>query len=330
MQYSKRFTEKIIEEMEPFHYSRRRELFARFVGLSIDYAPIYLAIVLLVLTILGVDSTALLVMSIISLAYSLFHFYKIFVDSHNVVLRQYEIKIPGLKKETSFMFVSDMHYGPEYYGAERNKISRIIDLVNSRNKDLVIFGGDFVCSSFEPSIVSEYAKVKAKNVIGVYGNHDSLYLKEKQKEEFPTEFFKCMEGSGIKFLNNEGFKYEDIYFGGITDLYSMNIDIEKAFVEDKGNETRILISHHPDIADFIKDEDSIQLILSGHTHAGQVRLPIIGPVLPIPCRNKSLVGGLYKINEKLQLFISEGAGFSSTRLRIGTVCEVCEITLIPE
>jgi len=329
MQYPERFTKEIIESLKPWEYSRKHELKNHFFGLSIDFVPIYLVLGIIILFLLKLDPVIIFVIAILSFFYSLFHFYKIFFDSQNVVLKKYEIKISNLKEEVSFMFISDMHYGKEYYGADVNKIRKIVDIINSRNKDLVIFGGDFICSSLDFSIAKEYAKVKAKNVIGIYGNHDSLYLEDNQDDKMPKQFLESMKDSGIKFLNNEGFKYKDIYFGGVTDLFSRNIDVEKAFAKDEDNNVRVLLSHHPDVFDLLRVQGNISLILSGHTHGGQIYLPGYGSLLPIPCRDRSYEKGIYKINKKQQLFISQGAGFSSTRMRLGTQCEVCEITLKP-
>lgn len=329
MNYPDRFTTEKVKELGSFKYSHIHEIRNKFIGLSLDFLPLYILLGLIILNFLNVDEGILFLLSIIGIVYSLIHFYILFINSNHLVLKKYEIKISGLKKEESFIFVSDMHFGKEYYGASRNKIRNMVNIINSRNKDLVIFGGDFVCSSLDSSIAEEYAKVKAENVLGIYGNHDSLYLKDTQVGAMPEKFLASMKDSGIKFLNNEGFKYKDIYFGGITDLYSLNLDVPKAFEKDNESGVRVLLSHHPDIFDFVKDEDSISLVLSGHTHGGQIYLPIIGSVLPIPCRNKNLVKGLYKMSDKTQLFISEGAGFSSTRIRVGTQCEICEITLTP-
>lgn len=328
MQRSKRFTPEILEELGRIKYSYLRELAGHIAGFSIDFFPIYLILGLFILRFLRVEGMTLFAASAICIIYSFFHFYKIFVDSDRIVLNKYTIKIPELKKAVKFVFVSDMHYGPESYGASKRKLRHMIDLINSVDTDLVIYGGDFVCEEIPHDINTIFNGVKAKNQIGIYGNHDSLYLKEHQSTEEPLEFFDAMKGSKIKLLVNSGTKYQDIFFGGITDIYSMNLDIDKAFKRGTKDSVKILLSHSPDILDFLKPEDNIKLVLSGHTHGGQIYIKGIGPILPIPCRDTSLVKGLYN-RKNVQLFISQGAGFSKTRMRIGTECEVCEITLIP-
>lgn len=327
MERPQRLSTKILKELERFKYSSDDKLLHKFIGLSIDFFPIYLELGLIVLLFLSIDPIVIFVLTVLSFIYSAWHFYKIFFESEKVKLKQYSIEVSDIKEGFKFIFVSDIHYGKEYYGASRNKVKKIIDLINSRNLDLVILGGDFVCNSLDSSIAIEYSKLKSKNVIAVYGNHDSLYLKGKQSTEFPNEFLETMKGSNIIFLNNETFEYKGVTIGGVPDLYSLNIDIDKTFEDKKGN--KILISHNPDILDLVKPEDNISLILSGHTHGGQIYLPVVGPVLPVPCRDKRLVKGIYSITDKMKLFISEGAGYSSTRFRLGTTCEVCEITVRP-
>lgn len=329
MQRSKRFTPKILEELNKRRYSYLHEQKGTFFGISIDFFPAYLIIGLLILNLYRVEGIAMFFATLFCILYSFFHFYKIFIDTDNVVLNKYTIKIPSLKKPLKFVFVSDMHVGPEYYGATKRKIKNLIDTINSVDTDLVIYGGDFVCEEIPHDIAHVFDGVKAKTQLGIYGNHDSLYLKEHQSLEEPLEFLDAMKDSKIKFLVNSGTKYGEIYFGGITDIYSMNLDIDKAFTKSSKDSVKILLSHSPDISDFLKPEDEIRLVLSGHTHGGQVFIPGIGPILPIPCRDQSLVKGLYQ-RENTQIFISQGAGYSKTRMRLGTVCEVCEITLQPD
>ncbi|MEP7103604.1 MAG: metallophosphoesterase [Candidatus Dojkabacteria bacterium] len=327
----KKYTkDQIIKDFAAFKYSHLLELRTFFFGLGIDFLPLFLFAGLGILSLLKVDQSVLITIGFLIFFYSVFHFYKIFIDSQKIILNKYQIEIPNLAKSLKFIFVADIHFGPEYYGAGEKKVQNIVEIINSSDCDLVIFGGDFLCDELDARIVLLLEQIRTKNKIGVYGNHDTLYLKEDQPNKSPDQFLRMMSKSGIKFLNNNGFSYGELYFGGITDLFSFNFDIERAFKDSNLNQLRVLISHNPDIIDFLVKGDNVSLVLSGHTHAGQIILPIIGNVLPIPCKNTWLVRGLYKLKDDVQLFITQGAGFSKTRMRIGTQCEVCEITLTPE
>ena len=123
-------------------------------------------------------------------------------------------------------------------------------------------------------------------------------------------------------------KSQKIYFGGISDLFSKDFNVNLA-MEDcpKDASVKVLLSHNPDIIDFIEKRDGIDLILSGHSHSGQIHLEPFGALLPMPVKHKWLTRGLFNLGNGTKLFITQGAGYSSTRVRIGTKAEICQITI---
>lgn len=277
---------------------------------------------------LFVGITALLIL------FSIYFLYLFFIKFNKIKINSFEIKMSGISNEIKFIFFSDTHLGKERIATSRSRIRKIVGLINSHNLDTVLMGGDFVAFDYENDLLEELKNIKARNKYGVYGNHDSIYLENNQQSEFPVEGVKQLEDTGFKILNNENelieIEGENINLIGVTDLFSLNFDLDESVKDINNNHPRILLSHNPEIFDFIKIDHSIDLILSGHTHSGQIMLPIIGPVLPMPVSRRWLTRGVFKLNEKTQLFISQGIGHSGTRLRIGTDNEIAIITLKPK
>lgn len=253
---------------------------------------------------------------------------------YRLKVKNIKLKIKDLKNSVKFVFIADMHIGKEFNAMNRKRLKLMVKKLNELNSDLIVFGGDFVSKEYKMDLLNELKEIKAKYKIGVYGNHDALYLKEKKHELFPAEGVKKLKSLDVQILNNEGIEInlnnESLFFGGINDLYTVDFNIVDAFKNAPSHSKKILLSHNPDVIDFVEESDRIDLILSGHTHAGQILLPVIGLLLPMPVKYQWLTRGLFQINKFTQLFLSQGVGYTGSRIRIGTECEICVIELIPE
>lgn len=258
--------------------------------------------------------------------------YYIYIKFDDFKVKRYKIKIKSLKKPISFIFLSDYHAGVEYFGATKEKTQRVVKAINNLHPDLVIFGGDFITHDLVPERLEDFKNIECKSKIGVLGNHDIYDKVSHNYKKKPTELINFLKTLDIEIFINEGklFKLnnERIFFGGINDLYSKKFNIDKAFEHCPDNAVRILLAHNPDIIDFIQENDFIDLILSGHNHSGQVYFEPFGIHLPVPGKYQHLTRGLFKVVGKTQLFVSQGIGYSGTRIRVGTESEICYITLV--
>ena len=161
----------------------------------------------------------------------------------------------------------------------------IVEKINAETPDIVVSVGDFVCGHTRHStmpieqIAKTLSKVKAK--FGFYtslGNHDGWYD--------PTEITQALEENGIKVLSNSNVKLnikgQTLYIAGIEDYDTGKPDIYKALdgieVDENGryNKPVVMLSHTPDM--FPKIPDEITLVLAGHCHGGQIRIPFLGPI----------------------------------------------------
>jgi predicted MPP superfamily phosphohydrolase len=297
------------------------------IGYLIDISP-YLGFIFSIILFGITGSTFFVFTAVVFGIFSLFFFYINVINYNNFKINKYNIPISGLDHSFQFIFVTDLHVGSERTATKLEKIQKLVNFVNNSGMDTIVLGGDFVYKEIDEKLLSELSRINVRNKIAVYGNHDSIYLHERQSEDIPTKFLDVFRKTGFKMLLNEATEINDIYFGGVPDLYSKNFDLDKTFKGIRDG-VKILISHNPDIVDFIEPEDSISLVMSGHNHAGQINLPLIGPLLPMPGRYRWMQKGLYVL-KNTKLFMSQGFGSGGTRTRIGTDHEVCIIKLVPE
>ena len=238
--------------------------------------------------------------------------YSYYIEPYNLTIKEYKIEnknIPKTFDGLKIIHFSDIHYGRT---VDNKYLEKIVNLINKQNPDLVFFTGDFIDknTNLNNNEIEEINTIltKINSTLGNYaiiGNHDY-----KHKEEY----IKIMNNV-FTILNNEE---KLIYYDDITPISIIGID---DILEGKpnynifNNETnyfRIVLLHEPDAYENIKD-NKINLMLSGHSHNGQIRLPFIGAIYT-PTGSKKYYESHYILNDT-ELFVSNGIGTSSINLR---------------
>ncbi|WHX39140.1 metallophosphoesterase family protein [Mesobacillus sp. AQ2] len=228
------------------------------------------------------------------------------------VLKQ-EIRLkdfPASFGTVRIFFISDIH--------KRIISDSIINEVKGK-PDLVIIGGDLAEKGVSLERIS--ANLEKLKTVGpvffVWGNNDYEFNSH--------ELDSLLYHSGVKVLDNTAVKFESeagdiLYLLGIDDfgLGKSRLDLAVRDAEEEG--FRILVSHNPAIANSLKSEDEISLLLSGHTHGGQIRIFGFGPYE---------LGGIKKKNGTTVL-TSNGYGTTGVPFRLGAKAETHLITLAPE
>src|SRR5260221_6896775 len=205
-------------------------------GPIIDFSPVIALFFWIIAgNLIYIDVSLFVVIFMFLLFLNIVFFYFIFIKYYRFKVNSYKIKIDNLKEPDSFVFVSDIHFGTEFPSTNIFRLRRLINKINSLNSNLVIFGGDFLSHSFtikEKKMMEVFKNLKAETKIGVYGNHDSEYLEDKQYEQ-PKEFLAEVEKNGIKILINNSMAVslngQDFCFGGLPDLYSKEFNIVETF-----------------------------------------------------------------------------------------------------
>ena len=233
-----------------------------------------------------------------------------FVEPNLIVIKKIKVKNLGVNK---IVFVSDFHISK----FERYRLKKIVKLINKQNPDLVLSGGDFIKGHNGKQTLSiekqaeELKKIKAP-FITVLGNHDGWYDKYRVK--------KVLENNGITVLLNSNTKFKNLYISGVDDFQTGIPDIDAALKNTSS--PRILLTHNPDI--YYDIEDNIDLILAGHVHGGQVKIPFIGALIVPSVYGPKFAEGF--INDgKNTMFITKGLGTSILPVRFLSVPEIVVI-----
>lgn len=224
----------------------------------------------------------------------------------------------------SLAFVSDLHLGPDVTLAE---IERVVNVVNGLAPDLVLLGGDYVSHTAEtmPALAGVLARLTARlGVYAVLGNHDLWTDRELVQ--------RGLEAAGARVLVNAGEEVATpggpIYLAGLDDAWSGQPDYTQAMAAHREGTPTILLQHEPDPAAERADDARLLLQLAGHTHGGQVRLPLIGaPVLPL--HGRRYVAGLYTVGRS-HLYVTRGIGVIKPPVRFNCPPEVAVFTLTPQ
>ncbi len=241
---------------------------------------------------------------------SILFIWSFIIEPNIIVIKKYKIKNLGINK---IVFVSDFHISK----TEKRRLKKIIKLINKQNPDLVLSGGDFIKGHTGKHTMpieeqaEEFQKINAP-FITVLGNHDGWFDKYRVQ--------KALENKNIIVLNNSNIKIKNIYIAGVEDFQTGYPDVDSALKDTKL--PRILISHNPDIYYDVKKE--VNLILSGHVHGGQVKIPFYGAVTVPSIYGTKFTEGI--INDgKNKMIITKGLGTSILPVRF---CSVPEIVVL--
>jgi len=251
--------------------------------------------------------------------------YPVLIERTIVLVNRYKIPIANLPPAFhgfTLAQLTDLHLG---FLVSKTFVEGIVQRTNELRTDVIVCTGDYVHNRNTIEEIENVwpilSKLAAKDgVYSVLGNHDhwadpdrSLYWLERT-------------GQNIRHTCKPIYKRKDrIFIGGAGDYWEDELEIDKAFSCSDENECRVLLAHNPDSVD-TEFNTSLSLVLSGHTHGGQVVVPFIGaPVLPV--KNKDYSSGLIT-TPRTQLFISRGIGWTIYPVRFNCYPEIAVLELV--
>jgi predicted MPP superfamily phosphohydrolase len=228
----------------------------------------------------------------------------------------------GRERPLRIGFVTDLHVGPAIRAAD---VDRAMILLFEAAPDLLLFGGDFVCESprFIPetaAVLCAYAEAAPLGAVGVLGNHD--YSNDAPR------LVSHLERAGIQILRNEATAVctggATLWIAGIDDAVLSTPDPARAFSGVPSEARSIALWHEPDWAAKVVPYNPL-IQLSGHSHGGQLRLPILGHVAA-PFGGRRHVAGL-NFEGGMPVYTSHGIGVYRPPIRFRCPPEVTLITM---
>jgi uncharacterized protein len=241
--------------------------------------------------------------------------YQLAVERHAIGLRRLPRTLDGFK----VVHLSDIHHSP-FTG--REQVERAVEVANSLQPDIVALTGDYI--SHEREYIEPCAEILGRlrarrGVYAVLGNHDNWV-----DAELITDLFQL---AGIRVLNNEGMRFEDggasFWLAGVNDTMVGLEDLPLALAGSREDELKLLLAHNPVILRRAA-RSGVDLVLSGHTHGGQVTWRSERSASGRARRR--ILRGLGRRGET-QIYVTRGLGTVVLPVRYGCLPEVSLLTL---
>jgi len=244
-------------------------------------------------------------------------------NARTVVLEDKEIKITNLHHSYKILQLSDIHIGGLIDAAF---IKDIVKRVNDCKPDLVVITGDLVDIGIKKAhhILEEFKALQSKyGTYYIVGNHEYFHGIEV--------IIKRVKELGIRVLENEnvyiGEEGKGFNLAGVYDIFGYRAqhhipDINKALTNRLENSPTILLAHQPKFLQEIYDFQKIDLVLSGHTHGGQLY-----PFRFLVSLQQPYISGLHQHTPITQIYVNKGTGFWGPPMRLGASAEITEIIL---
>lgn len=284
--------------------------------------------------------TTALVCGFLLLAYS-------YIEPRRLVVNNYELNVKGWN--TGFdgfriVAISDIHGGSN--GVDEAKLRQIVETVNAQHADLIVLLGDYVSeslrrdSSGKRPLLMDIKRV-ATNLAGfrsrhgvfvVLGNHDDLHDGKAVTAEFERVGYTVLDGR-LDVIERNGAKLRIL---GLRDHLSivnwsrLSADAKQMLAESEATGDILVLEHSPDVAPAITGEhlisNDLKLMLSGHTHGGQIWLPVFGrPIVPSSYGQKYAAG--HFIENGLDVFVTTGIGTTLLPFRFMVPPEIAVVTI---
>lgn len=235
--------------------------------------------------------------------------YFLLVNENKIVVENINDNFHGLK----IIHFSDLHFGSVVH---EKQLKRIVNEINKLKPDIVVFTGDLIEQKYDldkkeiKNISSYLNKIDAKlGKYAIIGNHD-YYIEEISNIYYDSDFAILNNNYDIVYNDSN----EPIGIYGLDNITYGNPNMDKYKEEIFLNTSyKILLMHEPDYVETVINDYDIDLILAGHSHNQQVRVPFIKGFW-LPKGSKIYYKPYYKINNT-DIYISNGLGTSLFKLR---------------
>nr|WP_232696643.1 metallophosphoesterase [Brevibacillus daliensis] len=254
------------------------------------------------------------------------YWYGRYVLPHKISVTHKDIVSPLLTEDfqdISILQFSDTHLGRHYL---LGHLEELVDSINRLEPSIITFTGDLF-DRYDQTVLKKEEVIMALSRLhaplgkfAVYGNHDYDGRGSELYKEYLSE-------AGFRVLVNEVCDItlengNEMTIAGLDDFLLGKPDIERTLTQLQPDRFNLLLVHEPDIVDRVKAYP-VHLQLSGHTHAGQVQLPFLGPVIT-PSLGRKYVEGMYVLptDSNTHLYVNRGIGTTRLKIRYGSIPEL--------
>jgi predicted MPP superfamily phosphohydrolase len=240
----------------------------------------------------------------------------------NIKLRRWPASCNSLK----IVVLSDLHVGSPHNGIAN--LAKVVEATNAIHPDLILLAGDYVIHEVmggtfvkpEP-IAQELKKLTAKlGVYAVLGNHDWWYSATRVQAAFQHEGIRLLDNAALPIKNGSC----NFWLAGIGDYWMGQHDTAQALRAIPDNATVIAFTHNPDI--FYELPKRIVMTFAGHTHGGQVNLPLLGRLI-VPSQYGEKFATGYISEGGGNIFVTNGIGTSILPVRFRVPPEITVVLL---
>ena len=232
----------------------------------------------------------------------------------------HELKVRGLKSPLTLVQLSDLHLSPLL---KPESVAAWVDASNAQAPDLILISGDILdyrARGLEDASLAELGRLSAPlGVWASWGNQDYLRSEAERRA-----LHDKLTDLGVRVLVNEAVPLrDDLTLAGLDDL--LQGDPELSFLKEPRDSATLLLGHSPDVLPLLPE--TLDLALFGHTHGGQIRLPLVGAL-----KTSSKYGQRYLEGWQdgpPRAYVSRGLGTTGLPLRIGSGAELVVMRLIP-
>jgi predicted MPP superfamily phosphohydrolase len=276
---------------------------------------------------------ALVIFLIVIIAIAFVALWAFVIEPNRIVIRNQEIKLAGLPAAFNgvrIVAISDLHAGSKYIDAA--KLDKVVSMINATKPDMIVILGDFIARDenekllMEPEITAGKLKeLRAPlGVFAVLGNHDWLFDGDRVTRVLTNAGIKVLE-SDVAQVTKDG---QSIWLLGVPDFWTRQpIDLRTALDKINSPGPVIALTHNPDV--FPQLPPNVVLTLAGHTHGGQVMIPLIGrPIVPSRYGARYAVGHI--VENGRHLFVTPGIGTTGMAVRFLVPPEISVLTLRAE
>ncbi len=251
--------------------------------------------------------------------------YDMFVERGSFSVETIQLTLKRLPKVFSGLRIaqiSDIHMGG---WMNPDRFQQVANIIKAESPDLLLITGDFLLghhfSDAEKQAIVDLIPILSSLAgsipsFAVLGNHDYWTSSEAIRQML----FSC----GITDLTNTVFtltrEKESLHLCGVDDIWKGDVRLDHVISKLKDDSIAILMAHEPDFADTSAATGKFDLQISGHTHGGQVNLPLLGPPVR-PYLGRKYPIGLYKIGNMFQ-YTNRGVGMARLPIRFNCPPEI--------